>query len=90
LQKPGGARQSNWVFARVSVITNGNKAPGGFANHVFGTEYYSLSEITPRRPPASGISLKKAAPPALFADCFFYNHVLPLYMYSCTLDRLIH
>jgi hypothetical protein len=29
-QKPGGSRQSNWVFSRVSVITNGNKAPGGF------------------------------------------------------------
>jgi hypothetical protein len=31
-----------------------------------------------RRPPASGISLKKAAPPAPFGDCFFYNHVLLL------------
>ena len=30
MQKPGGSRQSNWVFSRVSEITNGNKAPGGF------------------------------------------------------------
>jgi hypothetical protein len=35
VEKPGG---SNWAFARVSVITNGNKAPGGFSNPVFGTK----------------------------------------------------
>jgi hypothetical protein len=34
------------------------------------------------RPPASGISLKKAAPPAPFGDCLFYNHVLQGHMYS--------
>ena len=29
--RPGfGAHKRNWVFARVSVITNGNKALGGF------------------------------------------------------------
>jgi hypothetical protein len=50
-------------------------------NHVLAQNKpnYSLSVIKTPRPPASGISLTKAAPPAPFGDCFFYNHVLPLY-----------
>jgi hypothetical protein len=33
---------SNWVLARVSVITAGNKAPGDFGNHVIGTKQAKL------------------------------------------------
>jgi hypothetical protein len=58
---------------RVSVITNGNKAPGAFGSRII-----RFRRSKPRRLPASGISLKKAAPPAPFGDGFFYNHVLPL------------
>jgi hypothetical protein len=59
-----------------------NKAPGGFRKQ--SRIWHKISQIIrfrrskSRRPPASGISLKKAAPPAPFGDCFFYNHVLPL------------
>jgi hypothetical protein len=73
-----------WVFAPVSVITNGNKAPGGFRNHVFGTNKpsYSLSEIKTPAPACFGNLAEKSG-----ASCsgafrgllvFFYNHVLPL------------
>jgi hypothetical protein len=64
------------VFAQVSVsvITNGNKAPGG---------WHEISQLIRfrRSNPKQEISLKKAAPPAgaaPFGDCYFYNHVLPL------------
>ena len=61
VEKPGG---SNRAFARVSVITitNGNKAPGGFSNPVFGTKY-SLSEIKTQAPACFESPSKKAAPP---------------------------
>jgi hypothetical protein len=49
---------------------------------------YSLSEIKIPAPPGSGISLKKAAPPAPFGDCCFYNHVLPLQCSQSCAKRL--
>jgi hypothetical protein len=49
---------------------------------------YSLSEIKPRRPPASGIALKKAAPPAPSGGCFFYNHVLPCSIFTFGISKL--
>ena len=79
--KPGGSRQSNWVFARVSVITNGNKAPGGFGNHVFGTKQaklFAFGDQTPAPACFGNLAEKSGASGAFRGLLFLQSRAAPV------------